>query len=316
MVELPGGDVMAAWFGGSAEGNPDVGIWGSHRHSGVWTPPIELAREPGVACYNPVLFHTANGRLWMYYKFGRHPESWTAGRMWSPDGGATWSPAEHLPAGLYGPVRAKPLVFADGRIVSGTSVETWRSWACWIERSADDGMTWQKSGPIAIAPGAERSSVTGDSPAAVPGSEEWIYTDGIIQPSIVSLGGGRLRLYARSTAKTGRICIADSTDFGVNWTQARPIHLPNPNSGIDAVTLQDGRVVLVYNHSESRRTPLNLAVSRDGEKFTPFFVLEDAPGEYSYPAMIPARNGDLLITYTHNRSRMEFVRFPHREIPH
>jgi len=316
VVELANGDLMAAWFGGSAEGNPDVAIWGCHRRAGVWSPTVELAREPGVACYNPVLFHTANGHLWLYYKFGRHPECWTAGRTWSTDGGTTWSRVEHLPAGLYGPVRTKPLVFQDGRTVSGTSVETWRSWACWIEWSSDHGTTWYKSGPITIDPRSVRSGVIGDAPPAVPGSAEWVHTEGIIQPAVISLGGSHLRFYARSTAKTGKICIADSTDSGVTWTQARPIDLPNPNSGIDAVTLHDGRVVLAYNHSDSRRTPLNLAVSRDGENFAPFYVLENAPGEYSYPAIIQARDGDLLITYTHNRSRMQFVQFPYSEIPH
>lgn len=28
LVELKNGDVMSAWLGGTAEGNPDVAIWG------------------------------------------------------------------------------------------------------------------------------------------------------------------------------------------------------------------------------------------------------------------------------------------------
>ena len=68
-------------------------------------------------------------------------------------------------------------------------------------------------------------------------------------------------------------------------------------------------------HSDSGRTPLNLAVRRDGESFQPFHVLEDAPGEYSYPAMIQARNADLLITYTWNRGRIRYLRFPYSDIP-
>jgi len=122
-------------------------------------------------------------------------------------------------------------------------------------------------------------------------------------------------LYARSTALTGKICIADSTDGGVTWTQARPIDVPNPNSGIDAVALQDGRVVLIYNHTTSGRTPLNLAVSSDGEHFKMFDTLENQPGEYSYPAIIQARNGDLLMTYTWDRKRIRFRRIPLADIP-
>ncbi len=315
VVELRNGDLLAAWFGGTAEGNPDVAIWASRRNNGGWSNPVELAREPDVAAYNPVLFYTNDHRLWLYYKFGTHPMSWTAGRRWSYDDGQTWSSPQHLPAGLYGPIRTKPLVMEDGTIVSGTSVESYRSWAVWIERSRDGGNTWIKSGPITVPANPAGADTKGDAPPAVPGSSEWVRTEGIIQPSVVSLGGKRLRLYARSTARTGKICIADSDDGGVTWTQARPIDLPNPNSGIDAVTLRDGRTVLIYNHSESRRTPLNLAVSKDGEHFRMFHVLEDQPGEFSYPAMIQGKSGNLHITYTWNRKRIRYVHFPLADIP-
>lgn len=315
IVELANGNLLAAWFGGSAEGNPDCAIWTSRRSHDGWSHPEELVREPDIATYNPVLFYTADGRLWLYYKFGHHPVSWAAGRLWSMDHGVTWSAVEHLPAGIYGPVRTKPLILSDGTIVSGTSVEVYRAWACWIERSIDGGRTWSKSGPITIARDAQRHSVTGHAPPAVPGSEEWHATDGIIQPSVAPLGRDRLRLYARSTAMTGKVCIADSFDQGVTWNAARPIDVPNPNSGLDAVTTKDGRVILVYNHTDHGRTPLNLAVSRDGEHFQMFRTLESEPGEYSYPAIVQGKSGDLHITYTWNRKTIRYVRAPLSIVP-
>jgi predicted neuraminidase len=208
---------------------------------------------------------------------------------------------EHLPAGLYGPIRAKPLVLDDGAIVSGTSVESYSSWAAWVERSGDGGRTWAKFGPITV-PGA-----TPPSRAAA--------SNGLIQPSVVRLGGRRLRLYARATQNIGKIAIADSADLGVTWTQARTIDVPNPNSGIDAVTIPDGRVVLVYNHTTSGRTPLNLAISRDGERFEMFKTLVDTPGEYSYPSMIVGKDGALHITYTWQRKRIKYVRVPLGDLP-
>lgn len=300
VVELRNGDVLSAWFGGSAEGHSDVAIWSSRRSESGWSAPVELAREPDVACYNPVPFYARNGRLWLYYKFGPRPSDWTAARRFSDDNGKTWSAVEHLAAGIYGPIRAKPLVRQDGVIVSGSSVESYHSWAAWIERSADNGETWRRIGPITVPD--ERFSL-------------FTKTYGIIQPSVVSMGGNKLRLYARSTPQIGRICIADSVDGGLTWTSARPIDVPNPNSGIDAVRLRDGRIVLVYNNTTTGRTPLNLAVSRDGVHFRMFDTLEDEPGEYSYPAMIQAKNGDLDITYTWKRQRIRFVRFPLSEIP-
>jgi predicted neuraminidase len=303
LVELTNGDLLAAWFGGTGEGKPDVAIWGARRRGTHWSAPFLLAREPEVPTWNPVLFHSRDGRLWLYYKFGPSPSTWTAARLWSADDGQTWSRPEHLPAGLYGPIKDKPLVLDDGTIISGTSVESYHSWAVWIERSTDDGRSWSRFGPITVAP------------VEAKGAGEAETTYGINQPAIVPLGGDRLRLYARSTSIIGAICAADSGDRGMTWSQARPLALPNPNSGIDAVRLRDGRIILAYNDTKSGRTPLNLAVSEDGERFRMFAVLESQPGEYSYPALIQGRDGDLHITYTWNRTRIRYVRFPLAEIP-
>jgi predicted neuraminidase len=282
IVELASGDLMTAWFGGAGEGKPDVAIWGARRHQGKWQAPVELAREPNIATWNPVLFHSGDGLLWLYYKFGPSPQQWTAARMSSRDEGVTWSKAEHLPAGLYGPIRAKPLVLPKGLIVSGTSVESYSSWAAWVERSTDFGKTWARYGPIVPPEG------------------------GIIQPSVVQVEGDHLRFYARSD-KAARICVSDSYDAGVTWSPARVTELPNPNSGIDAVHLKDGRYVMVYNHTPRGRTPLNLAVSNDGEHWTPWRTLESDPGEYSYPAMIQASDGMIHITYTWRRQKIKHV---------
>ncbi len=228
VVQLKDGDLMSAWFGGTKEGAPDVAIWGARRHAGKWSAPAELAREKDIATYNPVLFYTKDGRLWLYYKFGPHPTSWTAARRYSTDHGNTWSAVEHLPAGLYGPIRAKPLVLPDGTVVSGTSVESYRSWACWIERSTDNGKTFTKSGPIVVGSAYVKAPQTGGEVKEVPGSFDWGKTEGIIQPSVISLGGDRLRLYARSTARTGKICVADSQDGGRTWTEAHPDRSTEP----------------------------------------------------------------------------------------
>ena len=321
IVELKDGALMAAWFGGKSEGSQDVAIWASRTSSSdgeAWSSPVELARESGVPCWNPVLFHSQNGRLWLYYKFGPSPSTWTAARKYSDDEGKTWSASEHLLAGLVGPVRAKPLVLPGGAIVSGSSTESYRAWAAWIERSIDNGKTWRRIGPFVPGPATVKTDQRETAPVSlppVPGSKQWNQTTGIIQPSVVSLGGSHLRFYARSTSDIGRIVAADSFDSGLTWTEPHVLDLPNPNSGIDAAALKDGRVVLVFNNTATGRTPLNLAVSRDGEHFKLFETLEDQPGEYSYPAMIQGRSGDLYITYTWNRKSIAFRRVPLTRIP-
>jgi len=315
LVELKNGDILTAWFGGAAEGAKDVAIYSSRHTASGWSKPIELAREPDTPTWNPVLFHDAHHRLWLYYKFGPSYTWWSAARRFSDDEGRTWSPIVHLPAGIYGPIRDKPLLLADGSILSGTSVESYLSWSVWVERSTDNALSWTRIGPITLPSLLESPQFT---PAK---TSEPNPAHGLIQPAIVALGPltapatQHLRLYARATTDIGHICVSDSQDGGKSWSPARPIALPNPNSGIDAVRLQDGRIVLIYNNTPSGRTPLSLAVSKDGEHFTHILDLETTPGEYSYPALIQSRNGDLLATYTWNRKHIQFATIPLISIP-
>ncbi len=320
VVELKDGDIMAAWFGGTRESAPDVAIYGARLHDGIWSAPTELARANGVPCWNPVLFHARDGRLWLYYKYGPKPSSWLGARKVSSDEGLTWSAEEHLPSGILGPIKDKPLVLPNGVIVSGSSVEG-SGWAAWIERSEDNGLTWTKFGPITVPASADvpdERAIAALRAAIHPVGDHYPprnETVGIIQPSVVWLGGHHLRFYARSQTRSALIAVADSADDGKTWTQARFIALPNPNSGIDAARLKDGRVVLVFNNSFEGRTPLDLAVSTDGEHFKIFKILEDGAGEYSYPAIIEAANGDLLVTYTWRRQTIKFVRIPAASVP-
>jgi predicted neuraminidase len=83
--------------------------------------------------------------------------------------------------------------------------------------------------------------------------------------------------------------------------------LPNPNSGIDAVTLADGRHLLVYNHSDKGRSPLNAALSNDGKTWEAAAVLESEPGEFSYPAVMQAPDRHVHVTYTWKRTRIRHV---------
>jgi len=319
IVALKNGELMAAWFGGTKERAPDVAIWGSLRVNGKWTAPVELEREKNVPSWNPVLFHTRDGRLWLYYKVGPSPGEWAAGRMYSDDEGKTWSKDERLPAGLLGPIRAKPLVLEDGTIVSGTSFEAHETWAAWVERSTDNGKTWVKIGPITVSREVDAAEPPAldppkDAPgwAADKGPRKYV---GIIQPTIISFGGKHLRMYARSRTLASKIAVADSMDNGVTWNQARFVDLPNNNSGIDAVTLKDGRVVMIFNNTTVGRTPLNLAVSTDGEHFQVFATLEDTVGQYSYPALIQGPDGNLEMTYTWQRKTIKYVHWPLSQVP-
>jgi predicted neuraminidase len=285
IVETPSG-MFCSWFGGTEEKHPDVGIWTSRLTSSGWSTPVEVAngvwsdgkRYP---TWNPVLFQFPEGPLALYYKVGPDPASWWGMQMFSHDEGKTWSKPEQLPEGILGPIRNKPVLLRDGSLLCGSSTEH-DGWRLHMERTKDKGKTWER-----IAP-------------------EEIRGEEAIQPTILSLGGDSLVILNRAR-RAGKILASRSDDLGKTWSKLAPLHLPNNNSGIDAVTTRSGKHYLVYNHTPRGRTPLCVAVSDDATTWKPVFVLEQAPGEYSYPAIIEGSDGLLHITYTWKREKIAYV---------
>lgn len=290
--------LVAAWFGGTHEKNPDVGIWSSRQIKGQWTPPQLVAdgvqytdpqgkpyRHP---CWNPVLFQPQEGPLLLFYKCGPSPSTWWGMLTQSNDQGKTWTQPRRLPQGIDGPVKNKPIQFADGTILCGCSTE-FDGWRVHLERTTDLGRTWQRTNPI-----------NGNSgPQA-------------IQPSLLSHSGNRLQLICRNRDGQGSLWQSWSSDGGITWSSLESLGLPNPNAGTDAVTLADGRQLLVYNHTNRRgtqpagRSMLNVAVSEDGRKWFAALVLEKQSGsEFSYPAVIQTSDGKVHISYTWKRRRVK-----------
>lgn len=305
VAELANGSLMAAWFGGRSEGDPSVEIWTARKPpNGSWSAPKVVTSYPQSPCWNPVLFRRDN-KLWLFFKVGPSPREWVGAYRISEDEGRSWSSVHYLPAGLLGPIRTKPITLENGDILAGTSVEAgynahtpadapYKSWAAWVERSSDKGRTWHKHGPIAMP------------------NENF----GVIQPTLWQTSRGHVRMLLRSTHRVNRIVSSVSKDGGKTWTPAQPTALPNPNSGIDAVKLADGRVVLAYNHTESGRTPIHVAVSSDdGATWSAPLVVEDGAGEFSYPAIIQADNGNIHLTYTWKRSRIRHVVLSPDDLP-
>ncbi len=132
---------------------------------------------------------------------------------------------------------------------------------------------------------------------------------GVIQPAIWEYAPDRLRMLMRATRQVGSVCLAESLDGGLTWSPARRLDVPNPNSGLDATRLADGRIALVCNPVTSGRSPLSLLISEDnGETFPVRVDLETRPGEYSYPSILQTRDGSLHVVATYDRRRIEHYR--------
>lgn len=293
IVETTDGTLVTSWFGGTWERNPDVCIYVSRKVDGKWTEPENVAdgiqndtlRYP---TWNPVLYQVPNGELQLYYKVGPHPKTWEGWMKTSDDDGVTWSEAKKLPDGVLGPIKDKP-VLVNGKLISPSSTED-NGWQVHFEISNDFGKTWLKTDPIN----------EGHSTVA-------------IQPTILIHADGSLQALCRS--KNRAILQTWSKDGGETWSALTKTSLPQNNSGIDAITLADGRQLLVYNHVlppgeevKGGRSPLNVAVSEDGENWMAALVLEDEPDQrFSYPAVIQTSDGLVHIFYTWKRKKMKHV---------
>lgn len=254
--------------------------------------------QPGgtrLPTWNPVLFQAQGCDLLLFYKVGPSPSQWWGMVKASGDGGLTWGHTRRLGEKLIGPVKNKPIQLEDRTILAGSSTED-HGWRVHIELSIDGGKTWQFIGPI---------------------------NDGkqirAIQPTLLIHPGGRIQMLCRTGyEEDGFIAQSWSYDGGRTWSSIQPTLLPNPNSGIDAVRLSDGRLLLVYNHS-TRNQPgmghkgrgiLNVAISRDGKDWQAAMVLEhldQQDSQFSYPSVIQTADGMVHIVYTWHRRRIKHV---------
>ncbi|MBO5625549.1 MAG: family 78 glycoside hydrolase catalytic domain [Prevotella sp.] len=340
IVETTKGDLVATYFGGTKERNPDVSIWVSRKPKGskTWTAPqmvadgVELKplkpnpegkvsqvvtpQKPAFkgkfmpipewaswktnrgeaaignnyreACWNPVLYQVPGGELQLYFKIGPNVAGWKGWVCRSKDGGKTWSQREPLPDGIYGPVKNKP-VLSKGRLIAPTSDER-DGWKLYFEYSDDMGKTWKRSPFVEADEGMKA-----------------------IQPSIIFLPDGRLQAVCRTRSR--HVGITYSSDNGETWSKLQLIDTPNNNSGIDAVTLQDGSFAMICNHwpiepdkEKGARTPLALLKSKDGIHWEHWMTLEDSPiSQYSYPSIIQTKDGHIHVVYTWRRERVKHV---------
>ncbi|MEF3306020.1 sialidase family protein [Paenibacillus sp. GYB003] len=303
LIRSDDGDVLAAWFGGTAEGARDVDIWASLRsggEDGSWSEPRRIAASDEEPLWNPVLYRRVDGRVDLYYKAGHKIPSWRTLVSTSSDFGGVWSPPKELvegDVGGRGPVKNKPIRLAGGLLAAPASVETKERWDAFVDLSSDEGATWSRTGFVPLRR-AERSS--GD---AVP-KPGVVVNKGVIQPTLWESEPGIVHMLLRSTDRF--IFRSDSADGGRTWCEAYATGVPNNNSGIDLTKMDNGLLALVCNPVEKGRTPLVVRFSADnGSSWNDEFVLEREPGEYSYPAVIGCGN-ELHLTYTWRRERIAY----------
>jgi predicted neuraminidase len=305
VCEGPDGALNAAWYGGSREGAGDVDIFLSRLDPGAdktWSKPQVLVsrdsaarelRRPVKKVGNAVLFADAAGRLRLIY-VTTSLGGWSTSSLnlkTSRDAGQTWLPSQRLTLSPFFNfselVKNNPAILSDG----GWAVPIYHEFLAefpeilWMRESADGELSWSKT---RIFGGA-----TALQPALVPQSRE------------------QAVVLCRDSSATRRIQLSRSADLGKDWSAPRSLTLPNSDSGLDALRLFDGRILLAFNDSQTGRDNLTLALSDDaGLSWSRRAVLESEPGaEFSYPYLIQAGDGRVHLVYTWKRKAIKHAAF-------
>lgn len=311
---LTDGSVIVAWFSGSAEGSKDVRIYHTRKERGKWSTITAIEDHIDQPHWNPVLFSLSDEQVILFYKVGKKINEWQTYYCISKDGGKTFSASQILVPednGGRGPVRNKPIRLSNGDIAAPASKEN-GIWHAFVDLSRDEGRTWRKSSLVSIKDliyDENQVKVT-ESQKRIPVSEQSFYGRGVIQPTLWESESGHVHMLLRSSE--GHIYRSDSEDFGRTWSYAYRTDLPNNNSGIDLVKIDNGLLLLVFNPVKKNwgeRSPLSVAVSEDnGKTWKTIRTLDTGDGEFSYPA-ITHRGNRIFISYSHKRERIAFWEF-------
>ncbi len=328
LVELPGGDLLCAWFAGSGERQADdVRILGARRHrGGSWSAPFLMADTPDHPDCNPVLFVDRDSTLHLFWVVVR-AHRWEASLLkhrishdYHREGAPRWSWQDEIllqPGDTFAAV-----ICTRFRQMAGPDL-AWAEYAPpyeeLIHRAALDPikrtMGWMtRTLPLQLSSGRILLPLYSDgynlSLVAISddGGRRWraslpIVGRGNVQPALVQKDDGTLVAWMRDNGDApGRIMVAESKDDGFTWSAARKTGLPNPGSSVALTTLANGHWVMVYNDTEAGRHSLAVSLSTDeGASWCCTRHLERTPpgkGSFSYPTVIQSRDGKIHITYS------------------
>ena len=275
MTELPDGRLLAAWLNGSREGGGDVVISGANYDpkADVWGENFELISIAKVQQHldrnvrklgNPVLTTLPNGRVVMYYvsvAVGGWAGS-SINTVYSDDSGVTWSPTKKIITSPFFNistlVKGNPVLYSDGSIGLPVYHEFIGKFAEFLRLTSDGKLI-------------EKTRLT--------------YGNHSLQPVVVPINQTEATALMRYAGKgERRMLITKTRDSGRSWKAERKTTIPNPNSALTALRLDDGSLISVVNDLNRYRYRLSLYRSTDeGESWQKLHMFDNSENHQVEP---------------------------------
>jgi len=320
-VELANGDIGVFWYAGTREGGSDVAIYSRFLHKSKdrsqissWSEIHQVVDRTGSTkglnrhirkLGNPLaLYHQE--RLWLFYVT--------------------------------------------------VSVGGWGGSSINLVQSKDNGKTWGRPRRLVTSPFInlstlvkERAIVLDDSSILLPVYHEFIgkfsellhldpdgeviekyrvsHGSGAIQPVAVPLSKKSAVVFMRNTTEDQSSSILSSlcNDGGSDCQALHSLELPNPNSAVTGVSLDNpGELLLVFNNDKKQRNDLTLAYTADYQvgksgQWKILYEFESEAGEkadgeilhnpYSYPFLVKTSTGDFHLFYSWRKKYIKHVFF-------
>jgi predicted neuraminidase len=306
MLELPNGNLAAAWYGGTDEIMPDVKIYLSFydQRAKTWSVPraIESAQQAKKSLGlvksigNPVLYHDRND--YKLFFVAVVTGGWSGGTICmqsSPDL-LHWSAPVHVVSSplfdLGMLVRGAPAPFDDGTIALPVYHQLNAKWSG-IARVDSEGHVLDIARIADFRP--------------------------LLQPWLVPTSAVDAIAFLRYSHphKPFAVTMSQSHDAGAHWSDVTPTPLVHRDSQVSGMLLGDKSLLVFYNGSAWDRRDLSVARTIDGGRHWswPYHIEHDTTGndvvrrEYSYPYVYRTRDGDIHLLYTWQRTRIRHVTF-------
>lgn len=327
IVECPNGDLLVSWYRGAGERKADdVRVLGARKKKGSsqWSPDFLMADTPGFPDCNTCMMIDAKQRLRLFWPI-IIANSWEScltqvatSANYQSDAPPTWSSQQTIwlrPDDFSAEIESKLAAFLQATQLK-LNDEMQKEIDAIKERTKDrlyQRLGWQpRCKPTTLRSGRILLPLYSDTYSASlmaisdDGGDSWrasklLIGFGNIQPIVLERKDGSLVAYMRENGITGHVRVCESHDAGESWGEVTSSELPNPGSGLDAVALQSGAWVMIYNDQAKDRTSLAVSLSDDeGKSWKVTRRLEDTPGSsFHYPAIIQGKDGTIHAIYSY-----------------